>query len=177
MRRVIPTALVAAAFALVAGCGGGPIVSSLRVEAPLDPVVRAHKALLVTGTSPKGEWAADARAIASHVAPRLVDTGYFAAVVDDAHAAQTQTDLELRIDVTELVRVTAREREGRGDGAGQTKVVATLRLVDKASGADLGRANVTAAGYTGPHGGTTEDAEDEIARRVIELVSGKHEGG
>jgi hypothetical protein len=174
MRRVIAMAVVVATSALSIGCGGGPIVSSLHVEAPLDAVARAHKALLVTGTSPNGDWAADARAIAARVAPKLVDTGYFAAVVDDAHAAQTQTDLELRIDVTELVRVTARERQGRGDGAGETKVVATLRLVDKASGAELGRANVTAAGYTGPRGGTTEDAEDEVARRVIELVSGKH---
>jgi hypothetical protein len=177
MRRVVTIGAFVGACAVLAGCGGGPIVSTLRVEAPLDPVVRAHKALLVSGTSPNGDWAADARAIAAQIAPALVGTGYFSTVVDDAHAGQTQTDLELRINVTELIRVTARERQGRGDGAGQTKIVATLRLIDKASGAELGKADVTAAGYTGPRGGITEDAEAEVARRVIELVSGKREDG
>jgi hypothetical protein len=170
-------ALLILGAAAMTGCGGAPIASTLRVETPLDAVVRAHKALLVSGASANVDYAADARAIAAQIAPKLRRTGYFSAVIDEEHARETQTDLELRITLVDLVRVTARERQGRGDGAGEVKVVASLRLVDKASGSELGKASIVAAGYKGPRGGTTEDAEDEVARRVIELISGRPEGG
>ena len=175
MRRVIAIAVVVATSALSAGCGGGPIVSSLHVEAPLE----------------RGRARPQGAARDGHVSERRVGGGWPGD--RGAHRAEARRH-RLFLDggrrrprggrprpisssasrSTELVAVTARERQGRGDGAGQMKIVASVRLVDKASGAELGKASVTAAGYTGPRGGTTEDAEDEVARRVIELMSGKH---
>ncbi|HVY48768.1 MAG TPA: DUF4410 domain-containing protein [Minicystis sp.] len=170
MKGLFAMVLVVAASA---GCGGGPVVGTTRVEAPLSDVVRAHKALVVVGASPRGEWAPDAKAIAAFVVPRLQALGYFAAVVDEAGAARTEVDLELRVTITKLSRVTAADRKAKGDGAGPAEVVTTTRLLDRTNGAEIGRARIAASGYEGPRGGTTEDADYEVARRVVALVSGR----
>ncbi|HEY4118106.1 MAG TPA: hypothetical protein VGM56_09630 [Byssovorax sp.] len=178
-RRVIRSAfaaLAAGAIALAA-CGGGPVVGSTRVVTPLSEIVRAHKALLVTSAPTRDAFRADGRAIATRVAQRLEKLGYFSVVVDEAAAAHTEVDLELTIEITELVRVTAREREGRGSDAGEVKAIATVRLVDRANHAELGRAVVRAAGYEGPRGGVTEDADDAIADQIFALVEGRGPGG
>jgi len=169
LRSIVPVLALAAALA---GCGAAPIVGTTHVDAALSTATRAHKALVVTVAASNKDWSQNTKDLSSRLVTGLSDLRYFSAVVDEAGAEKTQVDIELHVTIEEMTRVSDRERQNAGAGAGQVKIVTVMKFLDRANGAELGRASISAAGYVGPHGGTTEDAEDEIVRQVVALVSG-----
>ncbi len=155
----------------VAACGGGELRGSLRVDAPLSDVVRAHQALVVRGEGGKPAFTAEAEKLAARLRTPLEGTALFSAVVDKA--SSSKTEIELVVTVTDLVAVSADERSRLGDSAGQARMVLDVRLREKGTGSPVGAATVEATASEGPRGGTTEDLEDEAIRRIVAWVSGQ----
>lgn len=163
-------ALLLAAL-LAVGCGGGELRGSLRVDAPLSDVVRAHQAIAVRGAAKNPAWEPEAQRIAARLMPRLEELGIFSAVVD--RTSSSKTELELSVTVTELVPVTPDDRQKLGSSAGQARLVVDVRLKEKATGAEVGAATLEATAHEGPKGGTTEDLEDEVLRRLVAWLGGR----
>jgi hypothetical protein len=160
----------------LAACGGGPVVGATEVHVPIDEAVRAHKAVVVSGHASRDEWRPEAQAMATRLVSKLERLGMFSAVYDEPGARGRRVDVEIEISVTDMVKVTASERQKLGDKAGQVRIAGTARLRAKANGAELGRASFTAAGYEGPRGGVTEDAADLVLDQIAALVSGRPDG-
>jgi hypothetical protein len=165
-------ACVTLVFALW-GCGGAPIAGATHVKAPVSEVVRAHRAVLLRADAAKPDWQTEGKEVTAKLAIALERLAIFSAVVDgSAVKGEPHADLELVVRVTSVVRVTASEREKLGGSAGEAKLVVDVHLRDLADRSDAGDASFDAAGYVGPKGGTTEDAEDEVVRRIAQYVSG-----
>lgn len=168
------TVLFAALVHLVTACGAPPITGMTRVETPPSPVVRAHKALLIVPEADKPDWNVEARALAGRAARELEGAGLFSAVIEAGPDSEAQkAEIELVIHVTHELKVTASERENLGKGAGQVEMQVKVAIRDRIGKTDLGRATFDASGYVGKHGGTTEDAEDEIEGRIVTFVTGR----
>lgn len=170
---VTKTRAIGAVFLLLAGCGGAPITGATHVKAPVSEVVRAHRAILLRAEPGRPDWQAEGKELTGKLARALEGLGIFTAVVDgSAVKGEPHTDLELVVAITSVVRVTASEREKLGGSAGEAKLIVDVHLRDLADRSDAGDASFDAAGYAGPKGGTTEDAEDEVVRRIAQYVSG-----
>jgi hypothetical protein len=161
------------AFAL-GGCAGAPITGTTSVKSPTSEVVRAHRAIAVRAEPAKPDWQTEGKEITAKLAHALEGLGVFTAVIDGGVQAKAndQPDIELVVAITDVTRVTASEREKLGESAGEARLVVDVRLRDMSDRSDAGGASFRASGYVGPRGGTTEDTEDEVVRRIARYVSG-----
>jgi hypothetical protein len=164
---------VSAMGALSMGCGGAPIVGTTSVKTPTSEIVRAHRAILVRAEPAKPDWQAEGAELTKKLTSALEGLRLFTAVIDgSAQSSDGHPDVELVISITDVMRVTASERDKLGESAGQAKLSVSVALRDKADNSDAGAAAFEAKGYVGPLGGTTEDAENEVVRRIARYVSG-----
>lgn len=167
--RLVPCLVLVALFG--AACSAGKKIDHVAVvKQELAAEAREGASIRLTVSSSNPEWETERERVATRLAAALQEPHAFRVVRGPGVAGEGDADLEVRILVADVRRVSADDRTRWGNAAGQARVVLGVEVLD-AAGEVLGVASFGGLGYGGLHGATTEDALEEAVRRVVEYLA------
>jgi len=151
---------------LITGCAG----QDVRVHANSGAKLSNYKTVLVEFTTKVPDSNEQLDQLESMVISKVKREGWFEKVLSASGNPDSKTDLTLKADLIELVKVSGAARFWGGAFAGRAKAVMSVKLVDNSSGNLL--SEFQAEGKTGAwaFAGSTDQALNLTAQQIVDFI-------